>query len=321
MTINEADHPTTMRGRGAGTGRRQRLSESILGPRVAPYLFIAPFFILFAVFFVYPVVWSVLLSFQEWSAKETVWVGLANYKFAYQLPGVKKAFQNLVWYVVVNNVAQLSIALLISFLIDSTFLRRYSGILRMGYFMPNIIPAVVTSILFAIILGAGGLSDRLLELVGLYIPWLRSTEWSKPAVLVAGGWQWIGYWVVMLLAGLQGIPDEYYEAADIDGASLTQRFRMITLPLLRPVLLFVIIVNTIGTMQLFEYPLLIFGGGIGNAGGPLDSATTPVLELYTLAFQSFDLGSAAAVGWGLAVLVIGVSILQFSLARRGGWTE
>jgi lactose/L-arabinose transport system permease protein len=290
---------------------------------VAPYLFIAPFFILFAIFFVYPVVWSVLLSFQKWSARETVWVGLDNYRFAYQLPPVRKAFQNLLWYVIVNNVGQLTIALLISVLIDSTFLRRYSGILRIGYFMPNIIPAVVTSILFAIILGAGGLSDRLLALVGLHIPWLRSTQWSKPAVLVAGGWQWIGYWVVMLLAGLQGIPDEYYEAADIDGASLTQRFRMITLPLLRPVLLFVIIVNTIGTMQLFEYPFLIFGGGTGGgaSGGPLNSATTPVLELYRLAFESVDLGSAAALGWGLAVLVIGVSILQFTMARRGGWAE
>jgi ABC-type sugar transport system permease subunit len=125
----------------------------------------------------------------------------------------------------------------------------------------------------------------------------------------------------MLLAGLQGIPDEYYEAAEIDGATLRQHFWYITFPLLRPVFLFVIIVNTIGTMQIFEYPYLIFGGGIGTAGGPLNSATTPVLELYHMGFQSMELGSAAALGWLLAVLIIGVSILQFSMARRGGWTE
>lgn len=303
------------------TRRRQRWAEGILGPRVAPYLFIAPFFILFILFFIYPVLWSILLSFQKWSARETQWVGLNNYRFVYQLPSVRKAFANLVWYVVVNNVFQLTIAMTVAVLIDSTFMRRFAGFFRIGYFIPNIVPGVVTAILFTIILGGGGVSDRVLALFGTRIPWLQSTQWSKPAVLIAGGWQWIGYWIVMLLAGLQGIPDEYYEAADLDGASLWQRFTYITFPLLRPIFLFVIIVNTIGTMQLFEYPYLIFGGGIGTAGGPLDSATTPVLELYRIGFQSMELGSAAALGWGLAVLIIAMSILQFTLAQRRGWTE
>jgi lactose/L-arabinose transport system permease protein len=307
--------------RGVRKAGGQHWWEAILGPKVAPYLFIAPFFIMFAAFFLYPVVWSVILSFQKWSSRETIWVGLNNYRFVYQLPRVHKAFANLIWYVLANNFFQLIIAMTIAVLIDGTFMRRHAGFFRIGYFMPNIVPGVVTAILFTIILGGGGVSDRFLGLFGLNIPWLRSTQWSKPAVLLAGGWQWIGYWIVMLLAGLQGIPDEYYEAAEIDGASLWQRFSYITFPLLRPVFLFILIVNTIGTMQLFEYPYLIFGGGIASAGGPLSSATTPVLELYSLGFQSMNLGGASALGWGLAVLIIAMSILQFTAARGRGWTE
>jgi lactose/L-arabinose transport system permease protein len=318
LQTSQGDHPADPQSQPL---RKRSLWDVILGPKIAPYLFIAPFFILFALFFLYPVLWSVVLSFQKWSSRETLWVGLDNYRFVYQLPQVHKAFANLVWYVIMNNVFQLTIATTIAVLIDSTFMRRFSSFFRIGYFIPNIVPAVVTAILFTIILGGGGVSDRFLELFGLRIPWLRSTEWSKPAVLLAGGWQWIGYWIVMLLAGLQGIPDEYYEAGEIDGATLWQRFTFITFPLLRPDLPLIFIVNTIGTMQLFEYPYLIFGGGIASAGGPLDSATTPVLELYSLGFQSMNLGGASALGWGLAVLIIVMSILQFTAARRRGWTE
>jgi lactose/L-arabinose transport system permease protein len=154
--------------------------------------------------------------------------------------------------------------------------------------------------------------------VGVQISWLQSTQWSKPAVILTGGWRWIGYWIVMLMAGLQSIPDDYYEAGDLDGATLWQRFTYITFPMLRPVLLFIIVVNTMGTLQIFEEPFLLFAP---TPGGPLDSATTPVLEMYKLGFQTFDLGAAAAVGWLLAVLIVAVSIAQFTLARKRGWSE
>ncbi|HEY7418148.1 MAG TPA: sugar ABC transporter permease [Ktedonobacteraceae bacterium] len=299
-------------------GTRSHWWNQILGPRVAPYLFIAPFFLLFAAFWVFPVLWSIVLSFQHWTASATSWVGLANYRFVLGLSAVQQAFANLIWYVVVNNVFQLTIALAIAILLDQRFLRRISGPLRLGFFMPNIVSGVTTAILFGIILGTGGIIDHFLSGVNIHISWLQSAQWSKPAVVLAGGWRWIGYWVVMIMAGLQGIPDEFYEVADLEGATLWQRIRFVTLPLLRPVLLFVIIVNTIGTMQIFEEPLLLFGN---NYGGPLNSATTPVVEMYKLGFQNFDLGSAAALGWMLAILIIGVSIVQFMLARRREWFE
>ncbi|MCL5995796.1 MAG: sugar ABC transporter permease [Chloroflexi bacterium] len=294
---------------------RRRWWQQILGPKVAPYLFVSPFFILFAVFWVFPVVQSFLLSFQHWTAKETDWVGLANFRFILNTPAVRQAFGNLLWYAVVNNVYQLSIALTVAVLLDMPFLRRVSGLLRVSYFMPNLVSGVTTAILFGILLGTGGVIDNLLSLAGIKISWFQSTEWSKPAVILAGGWRWIGYWVVMFMAGLQGIPDQYYEAADLDGATFWQRFRFITFPMLRPVFLFVIVVNTIGTLQIFEEPFLLF------RGGPLNSSTTPVVEMFKLAFQNFDLGSGAALGWLLAVVVIAATILQFSLARRRGWSE
>jgi len=291
----------------------------ILGPKVAPYLFVSPFFILFSIFWLFPVLWSMVLSFQRWHATDTTWVGLANYRFVLRSDATKRAFANLLWYAIANNVFQLIIALTISVLLDLPFLRRVSGALRVAYFTPNLVSGVTTGILFAVILGGGGVSDRLLSSMGLQVRWLQSVEWSKPAVLLAGGWRWIGYWIIMFMAGLQGIPDEYYESADLDGATLWERFRYITFPCLRPVFLFVIITNTMGTLQIFEEPFLLFGTGL--RGGPLNSATTPVLQMYKLGFETFDLGGAAAIGWLLAALVIVVSTTQFALARRGGWSE
>jgi lactose/L-arabinose transport system permease protein len=314
----EGSLPPVVVGGGERHTRRRGWGERILGPGVAPYLFVSPFFVLFVAFWVFPLLWSVAQSFQRWSAQETTWVGLDNYRFVLQSSAVHRAFGNILWYLVVNNVVQLTVALAIAVLLDLRFLRRVNGLFRIAYFMPNIVSGVTTAILFTIILGTGGVVGRLLEPVGMGVSWFQSTEWSKPAVILAGGWRWIGYWIVILMAGLQGIPDDFYEAGDLDGASAWQQFRYVTFPTLRPVLLFVIVVNTTGTLQIFEEPFLLFGG---SPGGPLNSATTPVLEMYKLGFQNFDLGGAAALGWLLAVFTIAVSIGQLKLARRRGWSE
>lgn len=309
----------------AGRARRAestRWRDIMLGPKVAPYLFVAPFFIIFAIFWVYPIITSITLSFQDWTAQATKWVGVSNYRYVLDLPSVQQALKNLAWYVVVNNVVQLTIALAIAAVLDQRFLRRIAGVLRVAIFLPNIVPGVTVAILFGIILGTGGFVDHLLSGLSVHISWLQSAGWAKPAVVLAGGWRWIGYWVIILMAGLQAIPDHFYEAAEIDGTGPWQRFRYVTFPLLRPVLLFVIVVNTIGTMQIFEEPLLMFSSSTGaGSGGPLGSATTPVLEMYKLGFQNFDLGSAAALGWMLALLVILVSMAQFALARQREWLE
>jgi ABC-type sugar transport system permease subunit len=188
--------------------------------------------------------------------------------------------------------------------------------MRAAYYVPNVVSAVTAGILFTIFLGPGGLVNRL---IGVEVPWLQSTEWSKPAVIANGAWRWVGYWMVMFLAGLQSIPDELYAAAAIDGANAWRRFVHVTFPLMRPVTLFVFVVNTMGTLQIFAEPYVMFGAA--SPGGPKDSATTPVLELFKYAFIQFNLGAGAALGWLLALVIIAFTLLQMSLARRRGWTE
>jgi len=315
--VNKESHQELTYNSGVRPKANYGWREQILGPKVAPYLFIAPYFILFALFWIFPVIWSFVLSFQRWSARETVWVGFANYQFVLNNPAVRTAFSNMVWYVVVNNVFQFIVAMILAVLLDLSFLRRASGLFRTALYMPNLVSGLATGILFTIILGAGGLAIRFLAQFGIEISFLNSVEWSKPSVIIAGGWRWIGYWVVIFMAGLQSIPDDYYEVAELDGATIWQRFWFITLPLLRPVVMFMFIINTIGTLQIFEEPYVLFGG----TGGPLSSATTPVLEMYRLGFANFDLGGAAALGWLLALVIMLVSVFQLVIARRRGWTE
>lgn len=286
------------------------------GPKVAPYLFIAPFFILYAAFWVFPVGYSIFLGFVHWSPQESPFVGLANYQDVLAREVVHKAFANALWYVIVNNAVQLTLAILIAVVLHDYPIAWLKNILRSAYYVPNIVSGVTAGILFIIFLGQGGLVNRL---IGVEIPWFQSTEWSKPAVIITGAWQWTGYWMVMFLAGLQGIPDELYEAAALDGANGWQRFVNVTFPLIRPVTLFVLVINTIGTLQIFSEPYVLFGSG--SPGGPMDSATTPVLELYKYAFVDFDLGRGAALGWLLALVIIFFTVLQMILARRRGWSE
>ncbi len=227
---------------------------------------------------------------------------------------MKTAFGNDIWYLVVNNVFQLTIALGLAVLLDAAFLRGRS-ILRAAYFAPNIVSGVVAAIIFTIILGQGGVLDGLSP---VHIDWLGSDAWAKPAVILVGGWRWIGYWVIILLAGLQQIPGELKEAAAVEGANGWQIFRRITVPTLRPILLFVLVVNSIGTLQIFEEPLLLWAG---NPGGPDNSATTPVLEIYKAAFTDFDMGYAAAISWALALLIMAIVVLQMVILRKRGWSE
>jgi len=281
------------------------------------YVFLAPFFVLFAVFFVYPVLYAIALSFQRWSAASTTWVGLDNYTYVLGLPAIRQAFANIVWYGIVNNVYQVSIALVLAILLDQAFLRRVAGALRVAIFLPNIVPGIITALVFAIILGTGGIVDHVLSTVGIHIAWLQSATWAKPAVIIAGGWRYIGYWVLIITAGLQGVPREHYESAQIDGANAFQQVIHVSIPFIRPVLAFVIIVNTIGTMNLFEEPFLL----LTPSGGALNAGTTPTLEIYKLGFQNFNPGAAAAVGWLLCIIVVVLSSLQLWLAQRREWLE
>lgn len=283
----------------------------------APYLLIAPFFIGFAALSVYPILWSLLLSFESWSTTATTWVGLKNYRFVLGDSAVVTSFENLVWYVIINNVWQVALALGLALILDLRFVRRWSVALSAAFFLPNVVPGAAVAVAFSTLLGTNGLVPGALHLVGVHIDWLNSATWSKPAVILAGSWQWIGFWVIVLTAALRAVPEEHYEAAKVDGAGLGRRIWHVALPSIRPALVFVISVNTIGTMQLFDVPFLLFGAG--NSGGPLNSASTPVVQLYQFAFANADLGSAAATGWLLTAAIMVVTVIFLAVARRRTW--
>src|SRR5690606_24526949 len=150
------------------------------------------------------------------------------------------------------------------------------------------------------ILGNGGLMVRFFAQLGVEISFLNSTQFSKTSVIIAGGWRWIGYWVVIFMAGLQSIPDDYYEVAELDGATLWQRFWYITLHLMRPFVFFRLFISTIATLQIFEQPFLLFV----RSGGPENTAATPVLIMYRLGYENFALRSAAALSWLLSLIIM-----------------
>jgi ABC-type sugar transport system permease subunit len=294
-----------------------RPGRRLTGSKLAPYLLIAPFIIGFLGLAVFPILWSFLLSFENWSATVTTWVGLRNYHFVLTDPAVATSFENLIWYVVVNDVFQITIAIGLALILDLRFMRRYSVALSAAFFLPNVVPGAAVAVIFSTLLGTNGLLPGAFHLIGININWLGSATWSKPSVILAGSWQWIGFWVIVLVAALRAVPDEYYDAAKVDGAGLAAKIWHVSLPTIRPALVFVLTVNTIGTMQLFDVPFLLFGAGGG--GGPLNSATTPAIQLYNFAFSNADLGSAAATGWLLTVAIMIVTIVFLGVARRREW--
>jgi len=295
----------------------RRIRQFLTGPRAAPYIFISPFYLLWAVFGAFPIFYSIWLSFHKRiNIFQARFVGWSNFTEIFYRDATIKAFYNVFWYVIVNDIAQVTLGLFFAVLINAAFVR-LKGVFRASYYIPNITSAVVTGILFSIFLERSGIINKVL---GTQIPWLQSTLWAKPAVMMTVVWRWLGFWIVMFSAGLQNIPDDLYEAASIEGANGFQKFTYITFPLLRPVTLFAIVINTIGALQLFAEPLVLFQTGGVAGGGPLNSATTPVLEIYKAGFRDFEIGFAAALGWALAVLVIIATIAQMTLARRRGWT-
>jgi ABC-type sugar transport system permease subunit len=323
VAISSLDRQARPRGRGRSaarsdidTSRWRRGWNRLTGKRAVPYLLLLPFMIGFLVFSVFPILWSAILSFEHWTLHQTTWVGLANYKYVLGTSVVRTSFLNLIWYVIVNDVFQVGIALCLSLLLTLSFVKRYSLGLSAAMFLPNVVPGAAVAVLFSVLLGSGGLVPSVLAHVGIHIDWLGSARWSKPAVVLAGSWQWTGFWVIVLVAALRAVPNDLYEAARVDGAGLFRRIWSISIPTVRPALIFVISVNTLGTMQLFDLPFLLFNQA---PGGPLESASTPVLQLYEYAFSNVDLGSAAAIGWLLTFAIIIVTVSFLAVARRREW--
>lgn len=274
-----------------------------------PYLFILPFYLSFAVFMLFPIVYSLVLGFQKWDGiGAKAFVGIDNYRNLLGDQLFWKSLWNTTYITLWNIPLQLGLALLLAVALNSAFLRFRKGF-RMIYFMPIVTSVVVVSIVFKLLYDTHfGLLNWALETLGLpSIPWTSSEQWSKLALLFLITWRWTGYNMVIMLAGLQSIPKELYEASRIDGATKSQALGHITIPLLKPVLLFCLIMSIIGLFQIFTEPYVLTGGG------PNDSSQTIVLYLYQHAFRYRNLGYASSIAYALFLIIFAFSLLNVRL--------
>jgi len=277
------------------------------------YLFIAPFFISFAVFSLYPLGWALQLSFSSWRGfGPMTWVGLENYQILFKDPYIKQSLVNTFQfaYILLPTGILISIALAVFLNMKNLWGR---GIFRSIYFLPYVTSSVIVAIVFTQLFDDQmGWINRILEGVGLSaVPWLRGDQWAaKWVVIILTHWGGLGYNVLLFLGGLQSIETELYEAARIDGATEWQLFWRITLPLLYPVIFFLTVIGTIGLMNMFNQPFML------TKGGPRGATTTLMLRLYELGIGGQRYGDASAFGFLIGTLVILISVIQIRILRQ-----
>lgn len=277
--------------------------------RTAPYYFLSPILIIFTVFMIYPIISSFILSFQEFKHGQYNFVGLKNYSMLLKDPIFKAAITNTLQYLIIQVPIMILLGLIFANLLNQAYIK-FRAIFRISIFMPAITALVAYSLIFKLLLNTDyGFINYLLSLVGLpAIDWLNGPVTAKASLIIAITWRWTGYNMVIFLAGLQAIPEELYEACAIDGASRIQQFFKVTVPLLKPVILFCTITSTIGTLQLFDESYILTGGGPDNA------TITIAHYLYNTGFRFVNFGYAAAISYVLVIIIAVISFIQFKLS-------
>lgn len=276
------------------------------------YLFNAPGMVLFAVFVVYSVYTSFTLSFHEWNILEPnkPFVGLQNYREVLHDAKFWESIGHTVYFVLGSVPATMIIALALALLLNAKI--RALGLFRSAYYLPVITPFVVAAIIWKWVYNADfGLANFYLlklHLISKPLLWLSDARLAMPAVIVMNIWKGVGFNMVVYLAGLQAIPAEFYEAAEVDGAGAWQQFRRITFPLVAPTTFFLLIINTIGATKAFAEIFVMTNGGPPGPGG---ATTTVVYYIYTEAFKFFRMGYASALAYTLFLLLFVGSFTQF----------
>lgn len=278
-----------------------------------PYLFISPFFILYAIFGLYPAVYSVFLSlFQARGRKEWTFIGLDNYiRLWFHDPVFPATLLNMGKYLFLIVIPMTFFGLVLAVLLNTKQARRLSGFYRTMLILPYVLAPTVISVVFVQIYDYSfGWVNLLLGAVNLpHIDWLGTEKWSLIGISLVMLWQFVGYNALIALAALTGIPPEIYDAAKVDGCNSFQEFGLITLPLMRPILLFMAVMTTIGVFNMFAQPWLL------THGGPGYSSNTLIIFLYRSAFEVMQFGYAAAIGVTIFILTAVFSFLQIRFNR------
>ncbi|MFC7545597.1 carbohydrate ABC transporter permease [Plantactinospora sp. GCM10030261] len=307
--------PPTPRSSPAHRERAYRLGRWDM--RYSPYLYITPFFVLFAAFGFFPILYTVYVSLFDYDllSDSKTFIGLENYRVILGDAQFWNAAYNTVGMFVISTVPQLIVALMIANLLNRRMRARTA--LRMGVVIPNVASVAAVGIIFGLIFADRyGLANWLLGAVGLDpIAWRdnRFAAWIAIATMV--DWRWTGYNALIYLGAMQAIPKHLYESASLDGASPWRQFWTITVPLIRPTILFTIIISTIGGLQLFTEPLM-FGYGMPR-GGVDNQFQTLAMYIYEVTFTgNFDYGTGAAMSWLLFLLIIVFALVNFAAVRR-----
>jgi multiple sugar transport system permease protein len=279
------------------------------------FLLLLPWILTFLVFWAYPVIYSFILSLSEYKtlSNETTFVGLQNYITLLSDDTFIKSLTNTLIFVFVTVPITTILATILAVFVDRTN-GKLKEFFKAAYFLPSVTSLVVIALIFKNLYSKEGYINTLLQMVGMSGQsegWLQSVETALPAIMAMDIWIATGYYMIIVLAGLQTIPKDLYEAADISDASDWQQFKSITLPMLKPTLLFILVVNTIKSFQIF---IEIY---VMTKGGPLNETVTLVYQVYQNAFEMADkMGYASSVAYVLFFIILMISLLQMKLLKE-----
>lgn len=289
------------------SGRWKTLKKNLIA-----YSFILPNLVGFALFTLVPMVFSLALAFMHWDGANVVtWAGLDNFRRLLEDDTFHIALRNTFYYVVGTVPTTMVAALILALLLNQPL--RGRNFFRTAYFFPYVASLVAVAVVWNMLFHpAMGPVNQLLVNLGVENPprWTASVDWAMPTVILASIWRGMGYYMVIYLAALQGIPSYLYEAAMIDGANAWQRFRYVTLPMLTPATFFVSIMLTIASFKVFDLILVMTNGGPGRATNVL------VIHTYNTAFRQWRFGYSSAIAMVLFLIVLIITIIQFRMEQR-----
>ncbi|MFJ6328157.1 MULTISPECIES: carbohydrate ABC transporter permease [Rhizobium] len=276
------------------------------------YAFLAPYLLVFTAFWVWPIIDSFLISFQNTRVNPWTFNLPLNWGRLFGDPAFYNALQNTLIILIVQVPVMITLATVMAVLLNSPLLKA-RGIFRFAFFAPVVVGEVAYAAVFRLMFNVDfGIINKLLGGVGISpVSWFADSHAAMVLIIIAVTWRWAGYNAIIILSGLQSIPEDVYEAATLDRVSRFQQFIHITLPLLKPIILFCVVLSVIGTMQLFTEPYLIT-----NRGGPGGGTETLGLLLYRQAFQSTNFGYASAIAYTMAALAVVISLLNLWVGRE-----
>lgn len=291
--------------------RRRRINRRAL----AGYMFVLPAVLFLLVFSLAPFIFTIWVSLHRWNMltpiSEMPFRGLENYQYLLQEdPLFRETFRNTVYFAVANVGISVIFALCIALILNGPI--KFRAFWRAAFFIPYVTVPVAIAIVWRSILNARyGMLNGLLDLVGIpQQPFLDSVSQALPSVIGVAIWQGVGYYMIIFLAGLQAIPEDLYDAGKIDGAGSWRLFWSITLPLLRPTMLFVVVVNTLNSLQIFDLPFIL------TQGGPVNATNTLVFYMYDTAFKFLRVERATAMAVLLFAVIFVITLIQLRLLRE-----